>query len=74
MRKKKTHKKEKNNDSLSMKTGRRASFYLIMQSIHFIYSYMVSDIWKGTIHMAREETSHSHYSYAKTLGRNDGNI
>ena len=31
-------------------------FYLTMYATHFIYGYMVSDIWLRTILIAREET------------------
>ena len=31
-------------------------FYLTMHSTHFIYGYMVSDIWLRTTQIVREET------------------
>ena len=30
-------------------------FYLMTHSVHFIYGYMVSDIWYRTTQIAREE-------------------
>ena len=30
-------------------------FFLMTHSTHFIYGYMVSDIWQRTIQIAREE-------------------
>ena len=35
--------------------GRMEMFYLTMHSTHFIYSYMVSDIWLRTILIVRKE-------------------
>ena len=49
------------------KEGRKEMFYLTMHSIHFIYSFMVSDIWKRTIHIAREETRCRHMGYCFRL-------
>ena len=37
-----------------MKEGRKM-FYLMMHSTHFIYGYMASDIWLGTILIVRKE-------------------
>ena len=37
--------------------GRKEMFYLTMHSTHFIYGYMVSDIWLRTIQIAKEETA-----------------
>ena len=36
-------------------------FYLTMHSTHFYYGYMVSEVLKRTIHIARDETSYRHY-------------
>ena len=43
-------------------------FYLRTHSTHFIYSYMVSDIWLRTILIVRKETRCRHigYSFLKT--------
>ena len=35
---------------------RKEMFYLTMHSTHFIYGYMVLDIWCRTTHIARDET------------------
>ena len=43
--------------------GRKEMFYLMMHSTHFIYSYMVSNIWLRTILIVREETRHIGYSF-----------
>ena len=40
-------------------------FYLKMHSIHFIYKYMVSDMWQRTIQMVREETRCCHFISSK---------
>ena len=42
-------------------------FYLTMHSTHFIYGYMVSDIWLRTILIAREETRWSHIEFSFRL-------
>ena len=39
-------------------------FYLTMHSTHFIYGYMVSDIWLTTILIVREETRCCHMGYS----------
>ena len=36
-------------------------FYLTMHSTHFIYGYMVSDIWQRIFQIAREETCCCHH-------------
>ena len=36
-------------------------FYLTTHSTHFIYGYMVSDIWYRTTEIPREETRCRHY-------------
>ena len=42
-------------------------FYLMTHSTHFIYGYMVSDIWLRTILILRKETCcHIGYSYRLT--------
>ena len=43
-------------------------FYLTTHSTHFIYGYMVSDIWLRTILIVRKETCchHTGYSYRLT--------
>ena len=35
---------------------RKGMFYLTTHSTHFIYGYMVSDIWQRTIQIAKEES------------------
>ena len=41
---------------VQVRAGRMETFYLMIHSTHFIYGYMVPDIWHGTIQMVREET------------------
>ena len=38
-------------------------FYLMMHSIHLIYSYMASDKWYRTIHIERKHCCHIGYSF-----------
>ena len=42
-------------------------FYLTTHSTHFIYGYMVSDIWLRTILIVRKETRFSHMGYSLRL-------
>ena len=42
-------------------------FYLTTHSTHFIYSYIVSDIWLRTILIVREETRCRHMGYSFRL-------
>ena len=42
-------------------------FYLTTYSTHFIYSYMVLDIWYRTIQIVREETRCCHMDYSFRL-------
>ena len=42
-------------------------FYLTMHSTHFIYDYMVSDIWLRTILIVRKETRCCHIGYSYRL-------
>ena len=42
-------------------------FYLMTHSTHFIYGYMVSDIWLRTILIVRKETSCRHIGYSFRL-------
>ena len=42
----------------------REMFYLMMHSTHFIYGYMVSDIWLRTILIVRKETCCRHIGYS----------
>ena len=42
-------------------------FYLMTHSAHFIYGYMVSDIWLRTTQIAREETHCHHMGYSYRL-------
>ena len=45
----------------------REMFYLMMHSTHFIYGYMVSDIWLRTILIVRKETRCHHIGYSNRL-------
>ena len=45
----------------------REMFYLTTHSTHFIYGYMVSDIWLRTILIVREETRCHHIGYSYRL-------
>ena len=47
--------------------GRKEMFYLTTHSTHFIYVYMVSDIWLRTIQIARKETRCRHIGYSYRL-------
>ena len=42
-------------------------FYLTTHSTHFIYGYMVSDIWLRTILIVRKETRCRHIGYSYRL-------
>ena len=45
----------------------REMFYLTTHSTHFIYSYMVSDIWLRTILIVTKETRCHHIDYSHRL-------
>ena len=45
----------------------RKMFYLTTHSTHFIYGYMVSDIWLRTILIVRKETRCRHIGYSYRL-------
>ena len=45
----------------------REMFYLTTDSTHFIYGYMVSDIWLRTILLVRKETRCRHIGYSFRL-------
>ena len=45
----------------------RNIFYLTTHSTHFIYGYMVSDIWLRTILIVRKETRCCHIGYSYRL-------
>ena len=45
----------------------REMFYLMTHSTHFIYGYMVSDIWLRTILIVRKETHCRHIGYSYRL-------
>ena len=45
----------------------REMFYLTMHSTHFIYGYMVSDLWLRTILIVRKETCCRHIGYSYQL-------
>ena len=47
--------------------GEREMFYLTTHSTHFIYDYMVSDIWLRTILIVRKETRCRHIGYSYRL-------
>ena len=47
--------------------GRKEMCYLMTHSIHFIYSYMASDIWLRTILIVRKETRCRHICYSFRL-------
>ena len=47
--------------------GWKEMFYLTTHSTHFIYGYMMSDIWLRTTQIAREETSCRHMCYSFRL-------
>ena len=44
--------------------GKKDFFYITTHSTHFIYGYMVSDIWLWTILIARKETRCRHMGYS----------
>ena len=46
---------------------RKEMFYLTTHSTHFIYGYMVSDIWLRTILIVRKETRCCHIGYSFRL-------
>ena len=46
---------------------RKEILYLTTHSTHFIYGYMVSDIWLRTIPIARKETHCRHIGYSLQL-------
>ena len=47
--------------------GRKEMFYLTTHSTHFIYGYMVSDIWLRTVLIVRKETRWRHMGYSFRL-------
>ena len=49
------------------KVREREMFYLTMHSTHFIYGYMVNDIWLTTILIVRKETRCHHIGYSYRL-------
>ena len=52
---------------LHAEEGRKEMFYLTTHSTHFIYGYMASDIWLGTILIVRKETRCRHMGYSFRL-------
>ena len=48
-------------------TGKKEMFYLTTHSTHFIYGYMVPDIWLRTILIVRKETRCRHIGYSFQL-------
>ena len=50
-----------------LKKKERNVFYLTTHSTHFIYGYMVSDIWLRTILIVRKETCCRHIGYSYQL-------
>ena len=53
--------------ALNTEQGEGELFYLTMHSTHFIYRYMVSDIWLRTILIVRKETRCRHIGYSFRL-------
>ena len=53
--------------STSGHKGKKEMFYLTTHSTHFIYGYMASDIWLGTILIVRKETRCRHIGYSFRL-------
>ena len=49
------------------KERKKEMFYLMTHSTHFIYGYMVSDIWLRTILIVRKETHCCHIGYSYRL-------
>ena len=47
--------------------GRKEMFYLMTHSTHFIYGYMVSDIWYRATQIVRDETCCRHMGYSFRL-------
>ena len=54
-------------ESVVRSEGRKAMFYLTTHSTHFIYGYLVLDIWRRTFQIAREETRCRHMGYFSRL-------
>ena len=46
---------------------KKKMFYLTTHSTHFIYGYMMSDIWQRTTQIAKEETRCRHMGYSFRL-------
>ena len=46
---------------------RKEMFYLTTHSTHFIYGYMMSDIWQRTTQIAKEEPCRRHMDYSFRL-------
>ena len=55
------------NGSTWYREREREMFYLTTHSTHFIYAYMVSDIWLRTILIVRKETRCRHIGYSYRL-------
>ena len=63
-----THfKKEHSDMDMKPSATRKEVFYLMTHSTHYIYGYMVSDIWLRTTQIAREETLGHHIGYSFRL-------
>ena len=61
-------KKGRMDETTNRRTDReREMFYSTTHSTHFIYSYMVSDIWLRTILIVRKETGCRHIGYSYRL-------
>ena len=56
-----------NIDYTVLREREREMFYLTTHSTHFIYGYMVSDIWLRTILIGRKETRCRHIDYSYRL-------
>ena len=59
-----TNKQTNTHTDTHMYERRKEMFYLMTHSTHFIYGYMVSDIWLRTIQLVREETQCRHMGYS----------
>ena len=53
-----------NSNRVNTREREREMFYLTTHSTHFIYGYIVSDIWLRTILIVRKETRCRHIGYS----------
>ena len=54
-------------EDFNLQEREREMFYLTTHSTHFIYGYMVSDIWLRTILIVRKETRCHYLGYSYQL-------